>query len=211
MGCAMRREKIGSEVVQEVAKELSRDAKAARAPVSWQRLSENAPSAFRAGCDSSLSEIGGHLFRQRTFQISFLSAMLVSAIFFGFWSRATKQTTVATPSKTSTVLATQELAPDSKKPVTGGLSEAQSDEAQLTTDRRTPAAFFTYVVEPHDTLRELCTAIMGHYDPSTVAEIQKLNPGMRNPNHLQVGQALRFPMKTLGNQESTFTNGQPKY
>jgi len=250
MGCAMRREKIGSEVVQEVAKELSRDAKAARAPVSWQRLSENAPSAFRAGRDSSLSEIGGHLFRQRTFQISFLSAMLVSAIFFGFWSRATKQTTVATPSKTSTVLATQELAPDSQKPVTGGLSEAQSDEAQqttaapsttstvlatqelapdskkpvagslseaqsdeaqLTTDRRTPAAFFTYVVEPHDTLRELCTAIMGHYDPSTVAEIQKLNPSMRNPNHLEVGQALRFPMKTLGNQESTFTNGQPKY
>lgn len=248
MGCAMRREKIGSEIVQEVAKELSFDAEAARAPVSRQRLSEHAPSAFRTGRDSSLSEIGGQLFKQRAFQISFLSAMVVSAIFFGFWSRATKQTAVATPSKTSTVLATQELAPDankpvagslseaqshetqrttatpsktstvlaaqepdSKKPVAGRVSEAQSDEAQQTTNRGTSAAFFTYVVEPHDTLRELCTAMMGQYDPSTVAEIRKLNPGVRNLNHLEVGQALRFPLKTLGNQGSTSKNGQPKY
>ena len=250
MGGAMRREKIGSEVVQEVAKELSLDAKAARAPVSRQRLSEHAPSAFRTRRDSFLSETRGHLFRQRPFQISFLSAMLVSAILFGFWSRATRQTTIATPSKTSTVLAaqelapdsnkpaagslseahsdeaqqttatpseassvlaTQELAPDSKKPAAGSLSEAQPDDTQQTTDRGTSAAFFTYVVEPHDTLRELCTAITGHYDASTVAEIRKLNPGMRNPNHLEVGQALRFPLKTLRNQGSTFKNGQVKY
>jgi general secretion pathway protein A len=195
MGCAMRREKIGAEVVQEVAKELSLGAKAARAPVSPQRFSARPPGAFRTGLDSSLSEIGGHLFRQRTFQIPFLSALIVSAIFFGFWSRAIKQTTVATPSKTSSVLATQELAPDSKKPVAGSLSQAQSDETQPTTDRGTSVAFFAYVVEPHDTLRELCTAIMGQYDPSTVAEIQKLNPGMKDPNHLEVGQELRFPLK----------------
>lgn len=250
VGCAMRREKIGSEVVQEVAKELSLDAQAAGAPVSRQRLSEHAPGAFRTGRASSLSEIGGHLFGQRAFQISFLSAMLVSAVFFGFWSRATKQTAVAasgktstalaaeewardsnkpmagrvseaqsnetqqataTASKTSTVLAAQESAPDSKKPVAGSLPEAQSDEMQQTTDRGTSAAFFTYVVEPHDTLRELCTAMMGQYDPSTVAEIRKLNPGMRNLNHLQVGQELRFPLKTLQNQGSTSKKGQPKY
>lgn len=249
MGCAMRGEKIGSEVVKEVAKELSLDANAARAPVSRQRLPERTPSTFRTGRDSSLSEIGGHLFRQRPFQISFLSAMLVSAIFLGFWSRATKQTTVASPGKASSVLATQELAPDSKKsvggslseaqpdgtqqttpspsktstvlpaqeltpdsktPVAGGLPQAQSDETQQTRDRSTSAAFFTYVVEPHDTLRELCTAIMGQYDPSTVAQIRRLNPGMRNLNHLQVGQELRFPLKTLGNQRSTLKNGQPK-
>lgn len=250
MGCAMRLENIGSEVVREVAKVLSLDAKAARAPVSRQNLSEHAPRAFPTGRDSSLSETGGRLFRQRAFQISFLSATLVSAIFFGFWSRATKQTAAAalsktsnvlaaqelapdsnkpvagslpeaqsgetqqttrTPSKTTTVLATQELAPDSKKPVAGSLSEAQPDETQQTIDRGTSAAFFTYVIEPHDTLRELCTAIMGHYNPSTVAEIRKLNPGMRNPNHLVVGQALRFPVKSLGNPGSTSKKGQPKY
>jgi type II secretory pathway predicted ATPase ExeA len=286
IGCAMRREKIGSEVVREVAKELSLDANAARAPLSRQRLSEGFSSAFRTGRDASLSEMGGHLFRQRTFQISFLSAMLVSAIFFGFWSRATKQTTFASPGKastvlatqelapdamkdaagrlseaqpdetrrspargtTSTVLATQELAPDAMKDAAGSLSEAQSDQTRQTTatpkastvlatqelapdamkdaagrlseaqpdeTRRSPArgtsaAFFTYVVEPHDTLRELCTAIMGQYDPSTLAQIRRLNPGMRNLNHLQVGQELRFPLKTRGKQRSTLKNGQPK-
>jgi hypothetical protein len=125
-------------------------------------------------------------------------------------SDETQQTT-ASPSKTSTVLAAQELAPESKKPVAGSLSEAQSDETRQTTARRTSAAFFTYVVEPHDTLHELCTAIMGQYDPSTVAEIRRLNPGVRNLNHLQVGQELRFPLKTLGNQRSTFKKRQPKY
>jgi hypothetical protein len=120
------------------------------------------------------------------------------------------QQTSATPSKTSTVLAAQELAPDSKKPLAASLSEAQSDETRQTSDRGTSPAFFTYVVEPHDTLRELCTAIMGQYDPSTVAEIRRLNPGMRHLNRLRVGQELRFPLKTLGNQRSTFKNGQPK-
>lgn len=54
--------------------------------------------------------------------------------------------------------------------------------------------FFTYVVKPQDTLRDLCMSTMGRYDNVVLTKVQKLNPQLRNPNHLEVGQEIHFPV-----------------
>jgi hypothetical protein len=55
-------------------------------------------------------------------------------------------------------------------------------------------ASFTYVVQRNDTLRNLCMTTVGQYDNAVLAQIRKLNPDLRDPNHLLVGQEMRFPL-----------------
>jgi hypothetical protein len=35
---------------------------------------------------------------------------------------------------------------------------------------------------------------VGRYDNVVLTEIQKLNPQLRDPNHLEVGQEIHFPV-----------------
>jgi len=53
---------------------------------------------------------------------------------------------------------------------------------------------FTYVVQPKDTLRELCVSMLGRYDNAVRAEIRQLNPNLKNPEHLDPGQEIRLPL-----------------
>jgi hypothetical protein len=58
-------------------------------------------------------------------------------------------------------------------------------------------SFFIYVVQPKDTLRDLCVSTLGHYDDGVLSQIQKLNPELRNPDHLDAGQKIRLPLNPL--------------
>jgi len=58
-------------------------------------------------------------------------------------------------------------------------------------------SFFIYVVQPKDTLRDLCVSTLGRYDKAVLSQIQKLNPELRNPDHLDVGQKIRLPLNPL--------------
>jgi LysM repeat protein len=53
---------------------------------------------------------------------------------------------------------------------------------------------FAYVVQPQDTLRDLCVATLGRYDSTAISEIRELNPGLKNPEHLHPGQEIRLPV-----------------
>jgi hypothetical protein len=50
------------------------------------------------------------------------------------------------------------------------------------------------VIQPKDTLRDLCVVIVGRYDRNVLSEIRELNPNLKNPDDLDVGQEIRFPM-----------------
>jgi hypothetical protein len=54
--------------------------------------------------------------------------------------------------------------------------------------------FFIYVVQPKDTLRDLCVSALGRYDKAVLSQIQKLNPELRNADHLEAGQKIRLPL-----------------
>jgi len=51
------------------------------------------------------------------------------------------------------------------------------------------------MIQPKDTLRDLCVLMLGRYDSVVLSEIRQLNPELRNPDRLDVGQEIRFPLK----------------
>jgi len=55
------------------------------------------------------------------------------------------------------------------------------------------------LVEPRQTLRQICLRYLGRYSLRIVQEIQALNSGL-DPNHIEIGQQIRLP---LGLQSST--------
>jgi len=68
---------------------------------------------------------------------------------------------------------------------------------QQTDAHENSLSFFIYVVQPKDTLRDLCVSTLGRYDKVILSQIQKLNPELRNPDHLDVGQKIRLPLNPL--------------
>jgi len=70
-------------------------------------------------------------------------------------------------------------------------------ELQQTAAHENSLSIFVYVVQPKDTLRDLCVSTLGRYDEVVLSQIQKLNPELRNPDHLEVGQKIRLPLNPL--------------
>jgi Tfp pilus assembly protein FimV len=52
----------------------------------------------------------------------------------------------------------------------------------------------TYVVQQSDTLRDLCVSVLGRYDKEVLKEVRRLNPDLKNPNQLEVGQEIQIPL-----------------
>jgi len=55
--------------------------------------------------------------------------------------------------------------------------------------------FITYIVQPHDNISKLCEWSLGHYDEAALAELRKLNPDLSNPEHIEVGDQIRLPVR----------------
>ena len=49
------------------------------------------------------------------------------------------------------------------------------------------------VVAPHQTLTDISKLYLGEYNATVLAKLRELNPGLSNPDHLEVGQQIRLP------------------
>lgn len=56
-------------------------------------------------------------------------------------------------------------------------------------------------VKAKDSIASLCKRYTGHFDESILDEILKLNPSLKDPKRLKVGQILRIPVNTQVNRE----------
>jgi len=74
-------------------------------------------------------------------------------------------------------------------PSSGGLVPLEPVRA----DDSSPDSAISYVVQPHDTVVDLCLSTFGRYDEVALSEIRRLNPRLTNPNHLEVGEEIRLP------------------
>jgi Tfp pilus assembly protein FimV len=70
----------------------------------------------------------------------------------------------------------------------------QSQAPAETEPHADSASSITYVVQPNDTLRDLCLSIVGRYDAVVLEKIRKLNPDLKNPNRIEAGQEIRLPL-----------------
>jgi len=59
------------------------------------------------------------------------------------------------------------------------------------------------VVGPNQTLAGISMLYLGEYNPAVLARLRTLNPGLRDPDHIVVGQQIRLPVFTAGESPST--------
>jgi nucleoid-associated protein YgaU len=52
----------------------------------------------------------------------------------------------------------------------------------------------TVVAGPQQTLKDLSLRYLGHFDSELSEKIRSLNPGLKDPDHLEAGQLIRIPL-----------------
>ena len=52
----------------------------------------------------------------------------------------------------------------------------------------------TVVAAPQQTLKDLSLRYLGHFDSELSEKIRSLNPGLKDPDHLEAGQLIRIPL-----------------
>jgi type II secretory pathway predicted ATPase ExeA len=179
LGCALQSKQITCEIVRKAAADLALDPRALTHPVLRQQTAPRVTRGLRG-----------------LFQTSIVSLVIGGlAIYFGMHSGS--RATQPSP-EIRRIVASAPKAPEPQSPaaraVAGNLDAVRDQQAPQAVRRGDSLAFFTYVVQPHDTLRDLCMATFGRYDHAILAEIQKLNPELKDRNHLDVGQAIRLPL-----------------
>ena len=203
LGCAMRSQQIGPEIVREAAGDLSLDSRPAElqdkgarvASPPPQRQVAHAPApSFTSRPLSSWRK--GMLSRQRVLQTSFLALLLLSvAIYLGTRAGAgtfQKENPNEVSSPDAPTSAAQKHA--SEAPVTTAYDESQPTDSRQSDLRQDSSNVFTYVLQPNDTLRALCVSLVGRYDEKVQKEIRKLNPNLKDLSNLKAGQEIRLPL-----------------
>jgi len=66
----------------------------------------------------------------------------------------------------------------------------------------------TIVVEPNQTLAEISLRYFGRFDLKLMEQICQLNPGLKDPNVIRVGQQIRLPLETNASGDEHTTPGK---
>src|SRR5712691_42786 len=199
LGCATQQKQITSEIIRQAALDLSLEPRAPTPPVPRQQTPPRVAPGLRLSLQSFYSWITDNLFRRRVFQMSVLSLVCGSfVIYFGVRNGAgTSRPSAAIyqDTQTSSAITGSEFRPAQR--VMDPTADQQPYELQQTGAHENSLSIFVYVVQPKDTLRDLCVSTLGRYDEVVLSQLQKLNPELRNPDHLEVGQKIRLPMNPL--------------
>lgn len=196
LGFAFQSEQITSDAVRRAAGDLSLEPHASTDAVLRQQEAPRATRGVRQSWENFYSWFKADVARQRAFQASVAALVLgILAIYLTLHGRS--GTARPTP-EVSPIIASGAKAPELEPPLSWSV-ENKSDathgqEMPKASGSQDPPAFFTYVIQPNDTLRALCMSAGGRYDNTVLAQIRKLNPDLRDPNHLLVGQEIRFPL-----------------
>ncbi len=200
LGCATRQKQINSEVIRQAALDLALVPHAPTPPVLPRQTAPRAAPSLRQSLQSFYAWITDNLFRlfgRRDFQMSVLSLVCSGfLVYFGVRSVAgTSRPSAAVYQDTQTTPAITGSEPRPPQGVKDLTADQQPHELLQTGAQENSLSFFNYVVQPKDTLRDLCVSTLGHYDKAVLSQIQMLNPELRNPDHLDAGQKIRLPLK----------------
>lgn len=196
LGFAFQSEQITADAVRRAAGDLSLEQHAETDAVLHQQGAPQATRGVRQLWETCYRWFRGNLVRPRRFQVSLAALVLGSlAIFLTLHGRS--GTAQPTP-ETSPIIASGAKAPE-LEPLPAWAVANKSDamhgqEIPKAGSSQDLPVSFTYVIQPNDTLRNLCMSTVGQYDNAVLAQIRKLNPDLRDPDHLLVGQEIRFPL-----------------
>jgi hypothetical protein len=180
LGFALGCKRIGKKIVQEALNDLSLD------NVAGKMGSEGPPSPGIVGRRALfLDGLGGRVFENRAFQTAVLFALLGSVATYFVADRGAagvrSSPRINVPADSAVRIPAALVSPQRTNP----------DVAQGTEN----AGFITYIVQPNDNVAHLCERSLGHYDEAALAELRKLNPDLSNPDHIEVGDQIRLPIR----------------
>ena len=95
--------------------------------------------------------------------------------------------------KPATTLSDSPVPPVPSAPVPAAEAEPDSDTPKPAAPEQE-----LVVVGPHQTLTEISKLYLGEYNAAVLAKLRELNPGLGDPNHLEVGQQIRLPVAAGG-------------
>jgi phage tail protein X len=132
------------------------------------------------------SWIRNNLVRRRLVQTSAISLLLGSAaIYVAAHSRGvTTHPSTATKADPPSAVATPSAESWAGKPAQTSRQDNSSDT-------------FMYVVQPSDTIQDICVSTFGRYDDTVLREVRRLNPGLKDLSRLETGQEIRLPLTSV--------------
>ena len=196
LGCAMQKPRIDAAVVNDAAGDLSMDYSVPR-PVSPQKqMTRGVTGGLRPSPQSVYGRIRDMFLGHRLFQTSVLLVALSSLGIY--WGTRTRPA-IAQPADVRQLKSANSLPAPASETASARrdarAADGSTSQSILKSDTGARAVrSFTYVVQPKDTLRELCVSMLGRYDNAVRAEIRQLNPNLKNPEHLDPGQEIRLPL-----------------
>jgi len=195
LGCAAQHRQIDAAVVKESAGDLSLDSPFPKPMVPRQQAAPGATRDLRPSLESIYSRIRANFLRRRLFHASVLFLTLSGlGIYLGARTRpATVPASAVHGLNSASSAAVPGAEPLSERRATGP-SDGLPSHAMPQTGDGNSIRSFKYVVQPNDTLRDLCVSMLGRYDSAVLSEIRQLNPDLKNSDHLDVGQEIRLPM-----------------
>lgn len=207
LACATRSKQIDLQIVREAAGDLSLDQHAPKlTPSSRQVAKPQTPGRAISETLSSTNPLvplmRAKLLRQRVLQVSIVGLLLLSvAIYLGTRAGAGTFRPEHPTDLPSTTPRTSSNHRSPEAPVAAASDQSEPNPPPSDGPQHSPTVF-TYVVEPNDTLRELCLSLVGHYDEAVEEEIRKLNPTLKDLTHLNPGQEIRLPLNALKPEQS---------
>jgi general secretion pathway protein A len=198
LGFAMRHKEIDSEIVQEAAKDQVLDSAFPNPRVPQTQAAQPHGHNARPARQSIRSWIQDRAMLRHLVQLSVLTILLGSAMMYvGARARQVKAnlSSVSEANHANISASPSYRSPDGLRP--------QASPRTETRDGSSDALSFVYVVQPHDTIRDLCLSTFGRYDDEVLANFRKLNPALKNANHLEVGQEIRLPFSSKNQRPST--------
>ena len=192
LGCAMGCKKIEAQVVQEALHDLSLESL-----IQKPKAAPTVAPALHDVAGTCISWMKTHLFGRRAYLTAAVAALLAClAIYVG--ARSGASTTHSSSQAIHLSSSSPEVAPSSEaqsaRTIPAAFSGVQPQAPAQTEPHADSANSLTYVVQPNDTLRDLCLSIVGRYDAVVLEKIRKLNPDLKNPNRIEAGQEVRLPL-----------------
>lgn len=198
LGFAGRHNQIIPDIVREAAKDVALVAPEP-APVTAPVKHPKTVSPKLPEVASSLSAWITRTVRGPLVQVSALYLLFcITALYLAAHSRGVSahrsiESKVNTDPPATTLHLDVPVAQPPSVPLPGPAPATVAPPESARMDYKSPDSVISYVVQPHDSVVELCLSTYGRYDEAALSEILRLNPRLKNPNHLEVGQEIRLP------------------
>jgi general secretion pathway protein A len=188
-GYALGRQKIDSAIVEEAAADLDMDRLAPK-PRATER---SIPLARPQGPQLSYPGTAKSSLGVRAARTVALLALLALGGLLSF-SLLGRPSRVA--SDPVTPAASEPLGPRTEPdaPV-ASLPSADAPLEQASPEARSSDTL-TVIVQPKQTLRQISLEYLGRSDDRLIEEIRELNPGITDPNRIEIGQAIQLPRRS---------------